>query len=116
MSDCIFCKIIEGKIPSKKVYEDADFLAFHDINPAAPVHVLVIPKQHVESLADCKPQHAAMLGNLFVKVGEIAAELELKDGFRTIENTGRVGGQEVYHLHAHILGGPQPVGPMLVRR
>ncbi|HTJ96531.1 MAG TPA: histidine triad nucleotide-binding protein [Rhodocyclaceae bacterium] len=115
MSDCIFCKIVEGKIPAKKVYEDKDLLAFHDINPAAPVHVLVIPKLHVETLADCNATHAAMLGNLFVKVGEIAAELGLKDGFRTIVNTGRVGGQEVYHLHAHILGGPQPVGPLLVR-
>lgn len=115
MSDCIFCKIVEGKIPSKKVYEDEEFLAFHDINPAAPVHVLVIPKRHVESLADCGPGDAEMLGKLFIKVGEIAAILGLKDGFRTIVNTGRVGGQEVYHLHAHILGGPQPVGPMLVK-
>ncbi|HTH94238.1 MAG TPA: histidine triad nucleotide-binding protein [Rhodocyclaceae bacterium] len=115
MSDCIFCKIIEGKIPSKKVYEDDDILAFHDINPHAPVHVLVIPKQHIETLSDCGQEHAAILGKLFVKVGEIAAGLGLKDGFRTIVNTGRVGGQEVYHLHAHILGGPQPVGPMLVK-
>ncbi|HWT54483.1 MAG TPA: histidine triad nucleotide-binding protein [Rhodocyclaceae bacterium] len=116
MSDCIFCKIVEGKIPSKKVYEDDDLLAFLDINPAAPVHVLVIPKQHVESLSDCTPEHAEMLGKLFGKLGEIAREQGLTDGFRTIVNTGRVGGQEVYHLHAHILGGPQPVGPMLVRR
>jgi histidine triad (HIT) family protein len=116
MSDCIFCKIVEGKIPAKKVYEDEDLLAFHDINPAAPVHVLVIPKQHVASLADCTPDHAAMLGKLFVKVGEIAREQGLADGYRTIVNTGRVGGQEVYHLHAHILGGPQPVGPLVARR
>lgn len=115
MSDCIFCKIVDGKIPSKKVYEDEDLLAFLDINPAAPVHVLVIPKQHVESLADCTPEHAALLGKLFGKLGEIARAQGLTDGFRTIVNTGRVGGQEVYHLHAHILGGPQPVGPMLVR-
>lgn len=116
MSDCIFCKIVEGEIPSKKVYEDEDLYAFHDINPAAPVHVLVIPKQHVESLTDCGPEHAAMLGKLFGKLGDIARDQGLSDGFRTIVNTGRVGGQEVYHLHAHILGGPQPVGPMLVRR
>ena len=116
MSDCIFCKIIEGKIPSKKVYEDDDLYAFHDINPAAPVHVLVIPKQHVESLADCGAEHAEMLGKLFAKLGDIARDQGLTEGFRTIVNTGRVGGQEVYHLHAHILGGPQPVGPMLVRR
>jgi histidine triad (HIT) family protein len=116
MSDCIFCKIVEGKIPAKKVYEDDEILAFHDINPAAPVHVLVIPKQHVESLAACGQAQAEMLGKLFVTVGEIAREQGLTDGFRTIVNTGRVGGQEVYHLHAHVLGGPQPVGPMLVRR
>jgi histidine triad (HIT) family protein len=115
MSDCIFCKIVEGKIPAKKVYEDDNILAFHDINPAAPVHVLVIPKPHIESLADCHAEHAEMLGGLFVKVAEIAAGLGLKDGFRTIVNSGRVGGQEVYHLHAHILGGEQPVGPLLVR-
>lgn len=116
MADCIFCKIIEGKIPAKKVYEDADLLAFHDINPAAPVHVLVIPKQHIETLYDCNDGNAAVLGKLFAKLGEIAREQGLADGFRTIVNTGRVGGQEVYHLHAHILGGPQPVGPMLVKR
>lgn len=116
MSDCIFCKIVAGSIPSKKVYEDEDILAFHDINPAAPVHVLVIPKQHVASLADCGPEHAQMLGKLLVKVGEIARSLELADGYRTVLNTGRVGGQEVYHLHAHILSGPQPVGPLLTRR
>lgn len=116
MSDCIFCKIVEGKIPSRKVYEDEELYAFHDINPAAPVHVLVIPKQHIESLADCAPEHAELLGRLFAKLGDIARDQGLVDGFRTIVNTGRVGGQEVYHLHAHILGGPQPVGPMLVRR
>lgn len=115
MSDCIFCKIVAGNIPAKKVYEDEHLLAFHDISPAAPVHVLVIPKQHVSSLADCTGEHAEMLGHLFVKVGEIAKTLELTDGFRTVVNTGRVGGQEVYHLHAHILGGPQPVGPLLAR-
>lgn len=116
MSDCIFCKIAAGQIPSKKVYEDQDLLAFHDINPAAPVHVLVIPKQHIASLSDCNESHVTILGKLFAKLGEIAREQGLNDGFRTIVNTGKVGGQEVYHLHAHILGGPQPVGPMLVRR
>lgn len=115
MSDCIFCKIVTGQIPCKKVYEDDDLLAFHDINPAAPVHVLVIPKQHIESLATCEIQDAEVLGKLFAKLGEIAKSLGLDNGFRTIVNTGRIGGQEVYHLHAHILGGPQPVGPMVVR-
>ena len=115
MSDCIFCKIVEGKIPAKKVYEDDDLLAFHDINPAAPVHILVIPKQHIESLNSCNESHATMLGKLFSRLGQIALEQGLNDGFRTVVNTGRVGGQEVYHLHAHILGGPQPVGPLVAR-
>ena len=115
MSDCIFCKIVRGEIPCRKVYEDDELLAFHDIHPARPVHVLVIPKQHVETLADCNATHAAMLGRLFVKLGEIAREQGLDNGFRTIVNTGRIGGQEVYHLHAHILGGPDPVGPMVTR-
>lgn len=115
MSDCIFCKIVEGKIPAKKVYEDDDLLAFHDINPAAPVHILVIPKQHIESLNSCNESHATMLGKLFSRLGQIALEQGLNDGFRTIVNTGRVGGQEVYHLHAHILGGAQPVGPLVAR-
>jgi histidine triad (HIT) family protein len=115
MSDCIFCKIVRGEIPSKKVYEDADILAFHDINPAAPVHFMVIPKQHVASLADADDRHAALLGKLFSKVGDLARSQGLTDGFRTIINTGRVGQQEVYHLHVHILGGPDRLGPMLSR-
>lgn len=112
MSDCIFCKIIAGQIPCKKVYEDDDLLAFHDIHPARPVHVLVIPKVHVASLADCDASHAPMLGNLFARLGDIAKQAGLNDGFRTVVNTGRIGGQEVYHLHVHILGGPDPVGPL----
>lgn len=115
MSDCIFCKIVEGSIPAKKVYEDDDLLAFHDINPAAPVHILVIPKLHIESLKNCNESHATILGRLFQQVGQIASEQGLNDGFRTIINTGRVGGQEVYHLHAHILGGAEPLGPLLTR-
>jgi len=116
MSDCIFCKIVRGEIPCKKIYEDDDILAFHDINPIAPVHFMVIPKQHVASLADVDDSHAPMLGKLFSKVGELARSQGLTDGFRTIVNTGRIGQQEVYHLHVHVLGGPDPVGPMLKRK
>lgn len=116
MSDCIFCKIVRGEIPCKKVYEDDDLLAFHDINPVAPVHFMVIPKLHLASLADADASHAPVLGKLFAKVGELARSQGLTDGFRTIVNTGRVGQQEVYHLHVHIVGGPDRLGPMLARK
>jgi histidine triad (HIT) family protein len=115
MTDCIFCKIIRGEIPCKKVYEDEDILAFHDINPIAPVHFMVIPKLHVASLNDTDASHAPVLGKLFARLGELARSQGLTDGFRTIVNTGRVGQQEVYHLHVHVVGGPDPVGPMLRR-
>jgi len=116
MSDCIFCKIARGEIPCKKVYEDADILAFHDINPIAPVHFMVIPKQHVDSLATVDASHAPVLGKLFSKLGDLARSQGLTDGFRTIVNTGRVGQQEVYHLHIHVVGGPDRLGPMLTRK
>jgi histidine triad (HIT) family protein len=115
MSDCIFCKIVRGEIPSKKVYEDDDLLAFNDINPARPVHVLVIPKRHIASLASVTEADAPLLGKMLAKANEIAVAQGSPDGFRVIINTGRVGGQEVGHLHAHIVGGPDPVGPMLKR-
>lgn len=115
MSDCIFCRIVRGEIPAKKVYEDEDILAFHDINPARPVHFLVIPKAHVVSLAECDASHQAVLGKLLLKAAELAQAQGLADGFRTIINTGRIGGQEVFHLHVHVVGGPQPVGPMVAK-
>ena len=107
MSDCIFCKIVAGTIPSRKVYEDDHLFAFHDIQPAAPVHILIIPKTHVASLAECDASHAADLGRVLLAAPQIAAQAGLVDGFRTIINTGNGGGQEVFHLHAHILGGTQ---------
>lgn len=115
MSDCIFCRIARGEIPSKKVYEDEDLFAFHDINPVAPVHFMIIPKQHVASLYDVDASHQALLGKLFAKAGELARSQGLTDGFRTIINTGRIGRQEVYHLHVHVLGGPEPLGSMMPR-
>ncbi|MGE5769702.1 MAG: histidine triad nucleotide-binding protein [Betaproteobacteria bacterium] len=115
MSDCIFCKIAEGKIPAKKVYEDEDILAFNDIAPARPVHVLVIPKKHITSLATVTPEDTPVLGKMLAKANEIATAQGSPDGFRIIINTGRVGHQEVPHLHIHIVGGPDPVGPMLKR-
>ena len=115
MSDCIFCKIVEGRIPARKVYEADEILAFNDINPARPVHVLVIPKRHIASLATVGADDASMLGKMLVKANEIAVAQGSPDGFRVIINTGRVGQQEVPHLHIHIVGGPEPVGPMLKR-
>ena len=115
MSECIFCRIVEGKIPSRKVYEDDDMLAFHDINPQAPVHFMIIPKRHVDSLAAVDESHAPLLGRMMAMAGRLAALQGATDGFRTIVNTGRVGRQDVYHLHIHILGGKEPLGRMLPR-
>jgi histidine triad (HIT) family protein len=113
MNDCIFCKIVAGTIPSRKVYEDDDILAFHDIQPLAPVHFMLIPKVHVESLANCGPEHAPVLGRMLAMAGRLAREQGATDGFRTIINTGRVGRQDVYHLHIHIIGGPDPLPRMI---
>lgn len=103
--DCIFCKIVAGEIPSKKAYEDEEILAFHDINPVAPVHLLLIPKRHIDSLADAQPQDEALLGKLLAKAPQLAREHGLESGFRTMINTGKSGGQEVFHLHLHVFGG-----------
>ncbi len=116
MSDCIFCRIARGDIPAKKVYEDEDIFAFHDIQPQAPVHFMIIPKQHIASLNEADMSHQAVLGKIMAKAGELARSQGLTDGFRTIINTGRIGRQEVYHLHVHILGGPDPLGSMLPRK
>jgi len=106
--NCIFCKIIAGTIPSKKAYDDDELMAFHDIAPWAPVHVLIIPKQHVATLADVGPQHEALLGRMLGLAPRLMRELGVTNGFRTVVNTGPDGGQEVYHLHMHVMGGPRP--------
>ena len=106
MEDCTFCKIIKGEIPSNKVYEDEEILAFHDINPAAPIHILVVPKKHIESLAHLEKEDEALVGNIYGVINKIAEEQGFKDeGFRVIVNCGENGGQEVMHLHFHILAG-----------
>ena len=115
MDDCLFCKIARGEIPSRKVFEDDEIFAFHDINPARPVHLLVIPKRHITSLATVGDADAPVLGRMLALANKLASENGSPDGFRVIINSGRVGGQEVAHLHAHIVGGPDPVGPMLKR-
>lgn len=113
MSDCIFCKIVAGEIPSKKLYEDELVVAFHDIHPAAPVHFLVIPKAHVPTMLDVLPEHEAVMGRVMTVASKLAREQGLNEGFRTIINAGRVGRQEVYHLHVHVVGGPEVLPPML---
>jgi histidine triad (HIT) family protein len=105
---CIFCKIVAGQIPAKKVFEDEHLLAFHDIAPWAPVHVLIIPKQHIATLADTGPEHADLLGRMLALAPRLMKELGVTGGFRTVINTGPDGGQEVYHLHMHVMGGPRP--------
>lgn len=104
MSDCIFCKIAAQEIPSSAVYEDDEMLCFKDINPAAPVHLLLIPKVHFDSLAHAGAEHETLLGKMMLKVPQIAAAAGLSNGFKTLINTGKGGGQEVFHLHIHILG------------
>jgi len=105
---CIFCKIVAGQIPSRKVFEDADLLAFHDIEPWAPVHVLVIPKTHIAMLSDVGPEHDALLGRMLGLAPRLMRELGVTNGFRTLINTGPDGRQEVPHLHMHVMGGPRP--------
>jgi len=108
MNTCIFCRIAGGEIPSKKVYEDDDILVFHDIHPAAPVHLLMIPREHVDSLITAEPRHGALLGKMLLLAPRLAREQGATDGFRIVINNGPDGGQEVYHLHVHVLGGPRP--------
>ena len=110
--NCIFCKIVEGKIPSKKLYEDEDVLAFHDINPWAPIHFLVIPKRHIVSMAHLSESDATLMGRIMTLIPELAAKAGCEPypegGFRVVCNTGSNGGQEVHHLHIHVMGGPRP--------
>jgi histidine triad (HIT) family protein len=118
MSDptCLFCRIVRGEIPANKVYEDEDVFAFHDIRPVAAVHFLIIPKAHVASLYDAGMAQHKALGKMLALAGELASKEGADDGFRCIINTGRVGHQEVYHVHMHVIGGPDPLGPMILRR
>jgi len=105
MTDCLFCKIIAGRVPSKKVYEDEKAYAFEDINPQAPTHVLVIPKKHIADIKEATDADAEIIGYLNLVAGRIARERELKHGYRTVYNVGPDAGQSVFHLHLHLLGG-----------
>lgn len=110
--DCIFCKIATGQIPSRKVYEDEDIYAFHDIAPWAPVHFLIVPKAHIASMAQLQDEHAPLMGRIMTLAPRLALEQGCQPypegGFRVMVNTGAHGGQEVHHLHVHVMGGPRP--------
>jgi histidine triad (HIT) family protein len=103
--DCIFCKIVAGTIPSKKLFEDDDVYAFADIDPKAPFHALIVPKEHLESLADAAANHESVLGHMHLTAAELARKHGLTNGYRVVINTGPDGGQTVSHLHLHLLGG-----------
>jgi len=105
MTDCLFCKIIEGKIPSKKVYEDERTFAFEDINPQAPTHVLIVPRAHIVGLKEAKAEDADILGYCQLVAAKIARQRRIEDGYRTVYNVGPGAGQSVFHLHLHLLGG-----------
>ncbi len=114
MEDCLFCKIIRGEVPSEKVYEDDEILAFKDINPAAPIHILVIPKKHIDSLAQMKKEDEPLMGKIHSVINKIAEEQGvLEKGYRLIVNCGKDSGQEVMHLHFHLLAG-QKFGDKIV--
>jgi histidine triad (HIT) family protein len=116
MDSCIFCKIARGEVASEKVYEDEEILGFQDINPQAPVHFMLIPKKHIATLSDATLDDAAVLGRILALSGRLAREQGSPDGYRTIINTGRIGRQDVMHLHVHIIGGREPLGRMLPKR
>jgi len=105
MADCLFCRIAAGEIPSRKVFEDARMLAFEDLHPGAPTHILLIPKRHLEDLDHATAEDAALLGELQLKAAELARQRGLARGFRTVFNVGPDAGQSVFHLHLHLLGG-----------
>jgi histidine triad (HIT) family protein len=106
MSECLFCKIICGEIPSKKVYENEKVFAFHDINPAAPIHILIIPKVHIETINDLTPKTANLVGEMSLTAKKIAKDLEIDEkGYRLVFNCNKDAGQNIYHIHMHLLGG-----------
>jgi len=115
LEDCIFCKIVDGSIPCNKLFEDEDLFAFHDIHPVAPVHFMVIPKLHIASLAQVDLGHQMLLGKMLALGSKLALGQGCDDGWRTVINTGRVGRQEVYHLHIHFIGG-KDVLPGMIKR
>lgn len=109
--DCIFCKIASGEIPSTKVYEDENVLAFNDLEPQAPVHILIIPKEHISSAAEITADNSYLLAKVFEAAAKIAKDMELKDGFRIVNNCGEKAGQSVMHIHFHMMAGREFTWP-----
>lgn len=103
--DCLFCNIVKGQIPSEKVYEDNDVYAFKDVNPEAPVHILIIPKRHIKSVDELEETDKELVGHIFLVAKKLAKENKLENGYRIVSNIGEEGGQSVKHLHFHLLGG-----------
>ena len=103
--DCLFCRIVRGEIPSKKVFEDSETLVFEDLKPQAPTHVLIIPKKHIVDVKEAKPQDAEIIGKLHLVAAQIARDRKIENGYRTVFNVGPGAGQSVFHLHLHLLGG-----------
>jgi histidine triad (HIT) family protein len=111
MSECLFCKIVDGKIPAKKVYEDDKVIAFEDINPQAPTHFLIIPKQHIVGLKEARLEDAEILGYCQLVAAKLGRERKIEEGYRTVYNVGPRSGQSVFHLHLHLLGGRDMTWP-----
>ena len=111
MEDCLFCKIAAGEIPSNKLYEDDTLLAFYDIDPHAPVHFLVIPKEHITSAAEITPENSAVVGHIFEVIAKLSKEMGMTEGFRVVSNCGDCAGQTVKHLHFHVLSGREFTWP-----
>jgi histidine triad (HIT) family protein len=105
MKDCLFCRIISGEIPAKKVYEDEHTYAFEDINPQGPTHVLVVPKKHIRGLKEALSKDAELIGRCHLAAAQIARDRGIEDGYRTVLNVGAGAGQSVFHLHVHLIGG-----------
>jgi histidine triad (HIT) family protein len=105
MKDCLFCRIVSGEIPSRKIYEDAHTFAFEDISPQAPTHVLVVPKKHIAGLKEATAEDATLIGQCHLAAANIARERSIEDGYRTVLNVGPKAGQSVFHMHVHLLGG-----------
>ena len=105
MTDCLFCKIIKGEIPTEFLYQDKDIVAFRDIHPKAPVHILIVPKKHIDKLQDISDNDKEVLGQLLLAAKKIAGQEKIEQGFKVVINCGQKGGQEIFHLHVHLLGG-----------
>jgi histidine triad (HIT) family protein len=109
--DCLFCKIIEGKTPSRKVYEDEKVLVFQDINPQAPTHVLIVPRRHIRGLKEAQAEDAEIIGYMQLVAAQLARERGIEEGYRTVFNVGPLSGQSVFHLHLHLIGGRKMTWP-----